>query len=202
VAGYLQLIERRYKSKLDKDADDFIEFAVDGAVRLQQLINDLLAYSRIETRGRPFEDADCNQVLDTVLGSLREVIRENHAVVTRDSLPTVRGDATQIGQLFQNLIGNAVKFRRDEPPVIHVSAQRVGEAWQFSVRDNGIGIEPQYQDRVFVVFQRLHTRARYQGTGIGLAVCKRIVDRHGGRIWVESEIGKGSTFFFTLPGGA
>ncbi|MDM8005245.1 MAG: PAS domain S-box protein [Phycisphaerae bacterium] len=202
VAGYLQLIERRYKSKLDKDADEFIEFAVDGAVRLQQLIDDLLAYSRIDTHGRPFDSTDCGRVLETVVEGLQAVIRENRAVITYDPLPTVRADATQIMQLFQNLIGNAIKFRSDQAPVIHVSTRQVGRDWQFSVQDNGIGMHSQYFDRIFVVFQRLHTRDSYPGTGIGLAICKRIVDRHGGKIWVESEVGKGSTFFFTLPGDA
>jgi PAS domain S-box-containing protein len=202
VAGYLQLIERRYRSKLDKDADEFIDFAVDGALRLKQLINDLLSYSRVGTRGRPFEPTNCNDVLEVVLDGLGGVIRDSHSTVTHDTLPTIMGDGSQIAQLFQNLIANAIKFRSDEPPRIHVSAKRAGTQWQFSVRDNGIGMEPQYFDRIFVVFQRLHTRARYPGTGIGLAICKKIVDRHGGRIWVESESGKGSTFYFTLSGGA
>jgi len=202
VAGYLQLLERRYKSKLDKEADEFIAFAVDGALRLKQLINDLLSYSRVGTRGRPFEAVDMNRVFADVVESLGGVIRENGAAVTSDPLPTVRGDPTQLVQLLQNLIANGIKFRRDDPPRVHVSARQEGAHWQFSVHDNGIGMAPEYFERVFVVFQRLHPQARYPGTGIGLAICKKIVDRHGGRIWVESEVGAGSTFFFTLPGGA
>ena len=202
VAGYLQLIERRYKSKLDKDADEFIQFAVEGAVRLQQLIDDLLTYSRIETRGRPFENTDCNQVLDSVLAGLRGFIRENQATITHDSLPTVWGDRTQIGQLFQNLIGNAIKFRMPaEPPRIHIGCRRAEGAWEFTVQDNGIGISPEYFDRIFVIFQRLHAKSEYPGTGIGLAICKKIVERHGGRIWVESRPGEGATFLFTIPEG-
>ncbi len=200
VAGYLQLIERRYKSKLDKDGEDFISFAVEGARRLQQLISDLLNYSRVGTRGLPFGQADCNQVLKDVLDHLSRTIRENEAVITYDPLPTVWGDRTQLAQLFQNLIGNAIKFRGDKPPRIHVSALRVDGQWQLSVRDNGIGMEPQYFHRIFTVFRRLHSRDRYPGTGIGLAICKKIVERHGGRIWVESELGNGSIFYFTLPG--
>jgi len=200
VAGYLQLIERRYKSKLDKDGEDFISFAVEGARRLQQLISDLLNYSRVGTRGLPFGQADCNQVLKDVLDHLGRTIRENEAVITYDPLPTVWGDRTQLAQLFQNLIGNAIKFRGDKPPRIHVSALRVDGQWQLSVRDNGIGMEPQYFHRIFTVFRRLHSRDRYPGTGIGLAICKKIVERHGGRIWVESELGNGSIFYFTLPG--
>ncbi|MGB9624405.1 MAG: PAS domain S-box protein [Phycisphaerae bacterium] len=202
VAGYLQLLERRYKSRLDKEADEFIAFAVDGALRLKQLINDLLSYSRVGTRGRPFEAVDMNRVFADVVEGLGGVIRENGATVTSDPLPIVRGDPTQLSQLLQNLIANGIKFRRDDPPRVHVSAREVGTHWEFSVRDNGIGMAPEYFERVFVVFQRLHTQARYPGTGIGLAICKKIVDRHGGRIWVESEVGAGSTFFFTLPGGA
>jgi len=198
VAGYMQLLERRYKSKLDKDADDFIAFAVDGVQRMQNLIQDLLAYSRVGTRGRRMAPTDCEKVLQGALANLRLAIKETGAVVTHDPLPTVTGDEAQLVQLLQNLIGNALKFRGDRKPQIHVSACPYERHTLFSVRDNGIGIEPQYLERIFVIFQRLHGREKYPGTGIGLALCKRIVERHGGRIWVESKPGEGSTFYFTL----
>jgi len=199
VASYTQLLARRYRGKLDQDADDFINFAVDGATRMQQLINDLLAYSRVETRGKEFSPTNCDEVVDLVIGDLSAAIAEAAAVVTRDSLPTVMADASQLGQLFQNLIANAVKYRRDEPPRVHVSAERDDGGWRFAVQDNGIGIDRQYFDRIFVIFQRLHGKGDYPGTGIGLAICKKIVERHGGRIWVESEPGQGTTFYFTIP---
>jgi light-regulated signal transduction histidine kinase (bacteriophytochrome) len=199
VASYTQLLARRYQGKLDSDADDFIAFAVDGAQRMQALIQDLLLYSRVGTRGHVFERTDCNAVVDRVLGDLSAAIAEARAVVTRDDLPAVLGDATQLGQLFLNLIGNAIKFHGAEPPGVHVSARQDHGAWLFSVKDNGIGIEPQYLDRVFIIFQRLHGSGKYPGTGIGLAICKKIVERHGGRIWIESKSGEGTTFFFTIP---
>ena len=225
VSSYMQLLERRYKGKLDADADDFIEFAVDGAKRMQALINDLLTFSRVGTRGEPFKMTDCEDVLEQVLANLEVAISESGAVVTHDLLPTVAADASQLTQLFQNLIGNAIKFRGDESPRVHISTTKgTGirdqrseirdresestnyelqttnyEAWAFSVADNGIGIDPEFFDRIFVIFQRLHGRDEYSGTGIGLAVCKKIVERHGGRMWVESEPGKGSTFYFTIP---
>jgi PAS domain S-box-containing protein len=200
VASYVQLLARRYKGKLDADADEFIGFAVDGSKRMQELINALLAYSRIGTKGRDFAPIECESVLKATLQNLQIAIEDSQAVVTHDPLPTVRGDATQLGQLFQNLIGNAIKFRGDRRPAVHVSAARNGNAWLFSVRDDGIGIDPQYSERIFVIFQRLHSKEEYPGTGIGLALCKKIVERHGGRIWVESEPGKGATFSFTMPG--
>lgn len=166
---------------------------------MQALINDLLAYSRVGTRGKPFVPADCAAVLAGVLADLNVALQESGAVVTHAALPSVRADATQLMQLFQNLIANAIKFRGERPPEIRVGAERGAGEWVFSVRDNGIGIEPQYFERVFGVFQRLHTRREYPGTGIGLAICKKIVERHGGRIWVESQPGQGSTFYFTLP---
>jgi PAS domain S-box-containing protein len=199
VASYTQLLRRRYHDKLDEDANEFIGFAVDGATRMQRLINDLLAYSRVGTRGKEFAPTDANEVLDRVVADLGAAIRESEATVTRDELPRVMADASQLGQVFQNLVANAIKFRRQEPPRVHVAAERRGNEWVFSVRDNGIGIAPEYQERIFVLFQRLHTQAEYPGTGMGLAICKKIVERHGGRIWVESEAGQGTTFFFTIP---
>jgi len=199
VSSYVQLLSRRYKGKLDSDADEFIGFAVDGANRMQTLIQDLLAFSRVGTRGKPFEPTDCEGVLEQVLTNLKVTIKESGAVVTHDALPTVIADASQLVQLFQNLVGNAIKFHSEEPPRIHISAEQKGDEWEFLVADNGIGIEPEFFERIFVIFQRLHGRGEYSGTGIGLAVCKKIVERHGGHIWVESEPGKGTTFFFTIP---
>jgi len=199
VASYTQLLARRYKGKLDADADEFIGYAVDGALRMQRLINDLLAYSRVGTRGKPFEPTNCNDVFNHAVANLRAAIEENGAVVTHDRLPTVMADFTQMVQLFQNLIGNAIKFHSDRRPEVHVAARQNDAKWLFSVRDNGIGIAPEHYERIFVIFQRLHGRGEYPGTGIGLAICKRIVERHKGRIWIESEVGKGSTFYFTIP---
>jgi hypothetical protein len=198
VVSYLQLVDTRYREKLDADAREFIEYAVDGAKRMQVLINDLLAYSRIGTQGQVFQQADCEAVLQMATSNLQVAIREAGAQITHDPLPTVMGDASQLVQLFQNLISNAMKFRREEPPKIHIRAEPKNGFWHLSFQDNGIGIESQYFDRIFVVFQRLHGRGAYPGTGIGLAICKKIVERHGGTIWVESEYGKGSTFRFTL----
>lgn len=198
VASYTQLLARRYKGKLGADADDFIHFAVDGVTRMQALINDLLAYSRVGTRAKPFEQTDCASILKQALDNLQLAIKDADAVVTSDPLPTVQADSLQLLQLFQNLLGNAVKFHGETLPRVHVSVQEEETGWLFSVRDNGIGIPAESKDRVFVIFQRLHNKSEYPGTGIGLAVCKKIVERHGGRIWVESEPEKGSTFFFTL----
>ena len=199
VASYVQLLQKRYKGKLDVDADEFIAYAVDGATRMQDLINDLLAYSRIGTQGKDFESTDSKSSLDQALVNLRSVMKESGAVVTHDPLPTVMGDAIQLGQVFQNLIGNAIKFRGEQPPEVHVGGERKDGEWLFSVRDNGIGIDMQYAERIFVMFESLHSKADYAGTGIGLSLCKRIVERHGGRIWLESELGKGATFYFTIP---
>ncbi len=199
VSSYLQLLEHRYKGKLDSNADTFIGYAVEGASRMKQLIGDLLAYSRVSTRGRELVPTDCNAVLDHVLANLQIAIQDSQASVTHEPLPTVQGDSAQLEQLFQNLVANAIKFHGDQPPEVRIAARREGREWVFSVRDNGIGIDPKYFERIFVIFQRLHTREEYPGTGIGLAVAKRIVERHGGRMWVESEPGQGATFFFTLP---
>jgi signal transduction histidine kinase len=199
VSGYLQLLERRYKDKLDTDAERFITRAVDASFRMQTQINDLLAYSRVDSRGKPFEPTDCTSVVDRVVANLQAAIDISGAVVAYNSLPTIMADASQMAQLFQNLIGNAIKFRNDKPPEIHIGAERKNGEWLFSVCDNGIGIDPQYSERIFQVFQRLHSSTEYPGTGIGLAICKKVVERHGGRIWVESSPGKGSTFFFTIP---
>jgi PAS domain S-box-containing protein len=201
VSSYVQLLSRRYKDKLDSDADDFIGFAVDGAARMQVLINDLLTYSRVGTQGRPFEPTDCNNIIRRVIDDLTGIIGDAGATVVYDDLPTINCDATQLGQLFQNLVANALKFRSEDPPKIRVSAEGRDGEWVFSVRDNGIGIAPDYFQQIFLIFQRLHNRSEYAGTGIGLAVCKKIVERHGGRIWVDSEHGKGSTFHFTLSPG-
>lgn len=198
IASFLQLIERRYKGKLDKDADEFISFAVEGASRLQNMIIGLLAYSRVETKGKPFEEINCSEALGNAISNLRIAIDESGAMITTDRLPVVKADAGQLIQVFQNLIANAVKFRREDPPRIHVSAVRKEDEWVFSVRDNGIGIAPDYKDRIFNIFQRLHGR-EYPGVGIGLSLCRRIIERHGGSIWFESEAGKGTTFYFTIP---
>ncbi len=201
VASFTQLLARRYRGRLEKDADEFIGFAVDGATRMQALINDLLAYSRVGTRGKPFAPTDCGAVLQMALDNLARSVLESGAVITHDPLPTVWGDAVQLTQVFQNLIANAVKFRGQETPRIHVSAKRQGSQWVFAVRDNGIGIDPDQQERIFMIFQRLHHRSEYPGTGIGLAICKKILERHGGRIWVESKPDEGATFYFSLPEG-
>lgn len=199
VSSYVQLLARRYKGKLGADADDFINYAVDGVTRMQALINDLLAYSRVGTQGKPLQPTDSQEVVNRVITILQKKIEETGAVVTVDPLPVVLADANQLMQVFQNLIGNALKFHGEQPPRIHISAERRGDEWVFSVRDNGIGIDPQYHERIFNMFQRLHSREEYEGTGIGLAICKKIVERHGKRIWVESQLGEGSTFYFTMP---
>ncbi|HEY1242933.1 MAG TPA: PAS domain S-box protein [Bryobacteraceae bacterium] len=199
VASFAKLLSERYHDRLDNDANDFIGFAVDGARRAQLLINDLLAYSRVGTRGKPFARVDCESVLQDTLADLALAVEDSGGQVTHDPLPVVDADETQLGQVFRNLIGNALKFHGAEAPRVHVSAGRAGGDWRFSVRDNGIGIDCQYSETIFAVFQRLHTTTEYPGTGIGLAIAKKIVDRHGGRIWVESEPGKGSTFYFTIP---
>ncbi len=201
VSSYTQLLSRRYKGKLDANADEFIAYAVDGANRMQKLINDLLALSRVGTQARPSEPVDTGAVLHRVLSDMQGTIEAAGAtVVSPEQMPTVLADGTQISQLFQNLIGNGLKFQGAEPPRVEVGVELAeDEFWRFSFRDNGIGIEPQYFERIFVIFQRLHGKENYPGTGIGLAICKKIVERHGGKLWVESQPGQGATFLFTLP---
>jgi PAS domain S-box-containing protein len=198
VASFLQLLERRYKGKLDNDADDFIHFAVDGAKRMKQLISDLLCYSRTNTEGR-IEQVNMNQVLKNVLQNLSTSIQDCNATVNYMNLPFIEADRTQMGQLLQNLLSNALKFRQEKiDPVINIKSENQNGKWLFSLNDNGIGIEEEYAEKVFTIFKRLHTKEKYEGTGIGLAIAKKIVERHGGEIWFKSEIGKGTTFFFTL----
>lgn len=200
VTSYLQLLQKKYRDRLDADANEFIGFAVDAALRMRSLIRDLLEYSRVERRGKPLEPTDSGAIVQNATHNLASVIAEEGATLEIDPLPRVMADPAQLTSLFQNLIGNAIKYRReDAPPVIRIGAERRGNCWQFSVVDNGIGMDPQYHERIFMIFQRLHGVGTYEGTGIGLAVCKRIVERHGGRIWVQSRAGEGAAFFFTLP---
>jgi signal transduction histidine kinase len=199
VAGFVKLLGKRYKGRLDRNADDFIEYAVEGIQRMQMMIKDLLEYSQVGIKGKDFRPIDCSSVVVQAVANLKTAAEESHAAVTFDNLPTVMADEMQLIRLFQNLIGNAIKFKDGETPEVHISAEKKENNWVFSVHDNGIGIDPKSLDKIFAVFQRLHTRGEYPGTGIGLAVCKKIVERHGGRIWVESEPGRGATFFFTLP---
>lgn len=201
VANYVQLLEMRYCDQLDEDAKEFISFTVEGVSLMQTLIDDVLAYSKVDIQGSEFKLTDVEKSLEQARSNLRRRITESRAVITHDPLPTVMADSTQMMQLFQNLIGNAIKFRSEVSPVIHVGATRLEDAWLFSVKDNGIGIEPQFSERIFVIFQRLHARDEYPGTGMGLAICKKIVECHRGRIWVESELGQGATFYFTIPVG-
>jgi PAS domain S-box-containing protein len=199
VSSYVQLLAQRYEGQLDDKAQKYIAYAVDGALRMQQLIEDLLVYSRAGARGGSLESVDSGSALAAAIQNLTKTIEESGAVITHDELPVVRANAPQLTQVFQNLLSNAIKFHGENPPRVHVSAEDKGHEWVFSVKDHGIGIDPQYKDRVFVIFQRLHTRQEYPGTGIGLAVCQRIVERHGGRVWFESEPGMGSTFYFSVP---
>jgi len=198
VTAYTQLLAERYRGKLDENADKFIGYASEGALRMQVLIHDLLAFSRVGGREAP-GSVDCNAVMKNVLHALAAAIEESAAVVRHGELPAVWADRTQVAQVFQNLIGNALKFRGNEPPLVSVQAEKAGPQWQFSVSDNGIGIAPEFAESVFVVFQRLHGRSEYPGNGIGLAICKKIVEHNGGKIWVEPQAGSGSTFKFTLP---
>jgi light-regulated signal transduction histidine kinase (bacteriophytochrome) len=199
VANYTQLLAKRYQHKLDPEATDYIGYAVAGVNRMQTLIGDLLQLSRVGSGGKSFETIDCHEVLSETLSMLERSVSERRATITHAPLPKVNADRAQMVQLFQNLIDNAIKYCPNETPAVHISADRTGESWTFSVKDNGIGIDPDYTERIFEIFQRLHTREEYPGTGIGLALCKKIVERHAGRIWVESQVGIGSTFHFTLP---
>ena len=199
VASFTQLLQRRYKGKLDEEADEYIGFVIEGAHRMKDLIDDLLVFSRLNTQAKEFELFDMETALKGVLSYLKPYIDEHHAQITHDFLPNILGDSSQIQQLFQNLISNAIKFHDHETPIVHISAKESENEWTFGVKDNGIGIDSQYQEQIFHVFKRLHTREEYEGSGIGLSICKKIVERHGGRIWVESELGKGSTFYFTIP---
>jgi signal transduction histidine kinase len=199
VTMYVQLLARRNQGKLSEGSDDFIRFAQEGAARMHQLIHSLLEYSRIGARAKVFEPVDFEVLFEEVMKNLQVAREESGAVVTHDRMPVVGGDAAQLRTLLQNLIGNAIKFRGAGTPRIHLAAEAGEKEWVFSVKDNGIGIDPEHADRIFVIFQRLHARESYPGTGIGLTICKKIVQRHGGRIWVESEPGKGATFKFTLP---
>jgi light-regulated signal transduction histidine kinase (bacteriophytochrome) len=203
VASYTQLLARRYRGQIDRDADEYIDYAVDGVARMQRLIRDLLEYSRVRTSPLESRVADAAAAFDTAVANLKTSIDSADAVVTRSALPEVAADSTLLVQLLQNLIGNALKFRKpNERPTVTVSATAREREWVFSVGDNGIGLEPQFAERIFVIFKRLHGRDAYPGTGIGLAICKKIVERHSGRIWVESELGKGSVFYFSLPRNA
>jgi chemotaxis family two-component system sensor kinase Cph1 len=201
VANYVQLLEMRYEAELDEDAKEFINYAVEGVSLMQTLIDDVLAYSKVDTQAITFQATEVESSLEGALSNLRNRISETKTIITHDSLPTVMADGTQLMQLFLNLVGNAIKFRSNEPPQIHIGAERLEYKWLFSVRDNGIGIDPQFSERIFIIFQRLHTRDEYPGTGMGLAICKKIIECHRGRIWVESQLGQGATFYFTIPVG-
>jgi chemotaxis family two-component system sensor kinase Cph1 len=202
VANYVQLLEMRYDSALDEDAKEFINFAVDGVGLMQTLIDDVLAYSKVDLKGIECQLTQVENSLTQAIANLRGRISETQATITYDPLPQLVADGTQLMQLFQNLMGNAIKFRQpDRPLQIHISVERTEDSWKFGVHDNGIGLEPQFSDRIFVIFQRLHTRDEYPGSGMGLAICKKIVECHRGQIWVESELGQGATFYFTLPVG-
>jgi light-regulated signal transduction histidine kinase (bacteriophytochrome) len=198
VSGFARLLQKRYKEKLDAEADEYISHIVEGTGRMQHLIKDLLEYARVGTSSKPLVQVDVNFIIEKALANLMFEITESRAVITADTLPTVSADDTRLIQLFQNLVGNAIKYRSNTPH-IHISAERKDGEWLFRISDNGIGIEPRQFERIFQIFQRLHTREEYSGTGIGLAICKKIVERLGGRIWVESKPGEGATFFFTLP---
>jgi PAS domain S-box-containing protein len=201
VAGYVQLLARRYGDRLGAEADEFIGYALDGVARMQTLITDLLQYARVGIRGDDLLPTAVDDSLALALVNLRTSIEESGTTVTHDPMPTVVADGRQLAQLFQNLVGNAIKFQGEEPPRVHVSAELRDGEWRFSVQDNGIGIDPEYRDKIFGIFERLHPREEYPGTGVGLAICEKIVHRHGGRIWVESQPGAGAMFRFTIPAG-
>jgi signal transduction histidine kinase len=199
IVSYTNLMQEELKDKLSENMIENMGFVVDAGKRMQQLVGDLLKYSRVETQAKSFDDTSCNSAVDQAVSSLRTIIEEAKGKVTHDELPTVKADPIQIAELFSNLFANSVKFKSEQPPAVHVSAKQDGDKWVFSVKDNGIGMDMKFADRVFLMFQRLHTAAEYPGTGIGLAVCKKIVERHGGKIWLESAEGQGTEFFFTLP---
>ncbi|MFX1309777.1 MAG: ATP-binding protein [Promethearchaeota archaeon] len=198
IVSFSQLLEDKYQEKIDKDGKEFIHFITDGAKKMNTLIKDLLSYSRITTHAKPSKLINIEKILKDALYNLQEAIKESGAVITYDKMPIIKVDKTQFTQLFQNLLSNAIKFRREEPPRIHIGVKKNNDEWLFSVKDNGIGIESKFFGKLFNIFYRLHTKEEYPGTGIGLPICKKIVQRYGGKIWVESEIGKGSTFFFTI----
>jgi light-regulated signal transduction histidine kinase (bacteriophytochrome) len=199
VSSFAQLLKKRYKGRLGKDADEFIAYIVEGIIRMQAIINDLLAYSRVGTQGKPFQPTDCESVLNQVMVNLKVAIEQSGAIITHDPLPTITADTSQMIQLLQNLISNAIKFRSKELPRIHIRTEKKRNEWFFSVQDNGIGIAPEFFEHLFQIFQRGHPASEYPGTGIGLATCKKIVERHGGKIWAESVESRGSTFYFTIP---
>jgi len=199
VGGFMGLLKKQYGESLDAPAREFIDLSIEGAERMRTLINDLLVFSRVGTRGDAFKAFNMKDAVEGALKNLQAAIAESDTAITCEPMPVVRADPSQMTQLLQNLVGNAIKFRGPRRPEVRISAEKRDKSWVFAVRDNGIGIEPQYFDKIFLIFQRLHTRSQYKGTGIGLAVCKKIVERHGGKIWVESTFGEGSTFFFTVP---
>ncbi|MGL4501830.1 MAG: sensor histidine kinase, partial [Planktothrix sp.] len=201
VVNYVQLLEMRYHQALDDDAKQFIAYAVEGVSLMQTLIDDILAYSKVDMQRIEFQFTEVQTALDKALANLRKRISESQATITYDPMPNVLGDGTQLMQLFQNLIANAIKFQSKKPPEIHIGVKRIEEAWLFSVQDNGMGIDLQFAERIFIIFQRLHTRDEYPGTGMGLAICKKIIECHRGKIWVESKLDQGATFYFTIPVG-
>ena len=199
VSSYVMLLKKRYENKLDPDADEFIHYAMDGALRMQDLIDALLTYARIGTSERPLVEINCEEIFADIIVNLSITIREHNAFITHDPLPIIFSDKILVMQVMQNLINNAIKFNKTPQPKVHINAADKGHEWLFSVKDNGIGIDSKYMDRIFIMFKRLHSREEYPGTGIGLALCKKIVENLKGTIWVESEVNKGSCFYFTLP---
>ena len=199
IAGFVGLLERRYKDNLDESANEFIDFVVDGAKRMQRMINDLLLFSRVDTKAKSFELTEATTIIEQVIADLQATIDEKDATITSDPLPMIYVDSSQIAQVFQNLISNAIRFHGEKPPKLHISAKETEREWVFSVKDNGIGIEKEFMNKIFIMFRRLHGRGEYPGSGIGLTLCKRIVERHGGRIWLKSTPKKGSTFYFSIP---
>ena len=197
ISSYVQLLESRYKNKLDEDANEFIKYTVDGVQRMDKLINDLLTYSRV-SKQQETELVDCSEILKIVLNNINDIVQENKVKIVVDKLPQLKSNSLQMTQLFQNLISNAIKFHSHNEPQIHISVKEQKNEWLFSIKDNGIGIDKKYEEKIFVIFQRLHTRNQYEGTGIGLAICKKIIDQHEGKIWFESQPEQGTTFYFTI----